>query len=183
MPVIVKFDPNITQQQAAVIPDASPRNDGVMTAAMAAKLASLSPGGGGSLQDAYNAGRVISVAQPSETGGPVELLNEDLDNGATLAEFRNNVGDAFVSIIDDNNGGRIDIRKLFQFGIQLILNGGNTGNVLVYDDGLQQWAPAASAPYVADPTAWDAPPPTDVQGAITRIAALVVTLNGGTPIP
>ena len=48
MPVTVKFD-NTTQcpQQAQIIPDATPFNDGVMTKAQAAKLAGLTPSGGG----------------------------------------------------------------------------------------------------------------------------------------
>jgi hypothetical protein len=38
MPITVKFDPNVTSMQAAVIPDATTRNDGVMTKAQAAQL-------------------------------------------------------------------------------------------------------------------------------------------------
>ena len=44
MPVTVKFDPHVTQPQAQIIPDATQFNDGVMTKAQAAKLASLTPG-------------------------------------------------------------------------------------------------------------------------------------------
>lgn len=42
MPVTVKFDPNVTSPQAFVIPNATPRNDGVMTKEQAAILAGLS---------------------------------------------------------------------------------------------------------------------------------------------
>lgn len=55
MPFLVKFNGGATTQQAQAIPDATPGNDGVMTAAQAAKLASLS--GGGSFQ--------IRVYQPA----------------------------------------------------------------------------------------------------------------------
>jgi hypothetical protein len=41
MPVTVKFDPSSTQQQAAIIPDASAKNDGVMTKQQAQQLAAL----------------------------------------------------------------------------------------------------------------------------------------------
>ena len=41
MPVTVRFDPTSNSQQAVVIPDATPRNDGVMTKEMAALLLSL----------------------------------------------------------------------------------------------------------------------------------------------
>lgn len=44
MPVTVRFNPNVNSLQAAIIPDATPKNDGVMTAAQAALLASISPG-------------------------------------------------------------------------------------------------------------------------------------------
>ena len=46
MPVTIKFDPNTSQIQAAVIQDATPRNDGVMTKAQAALLAGVGPGVG-----------------------------------------------------------------------------------------------------------------------------------------
>jgi hypothetical protein len=47
MPVQIKFDPHITMPQVAIIPDATPRNDGVMTALQSAQLAALVAGGGG----------------------------------------------------------------------------------------------------------------------------------------
>jgi len=37
--------------------------------------------------------------------------------------------------------------------------------------------------YSPDPTKWVAPPPADMSTAVTRMAALLVTLNGGNPIP
>jgi hypothetical protein len=45
MPVILSFDPTANSTQGQVIRDATPFNDGVMTAAQAAKLASLFPSG------------------------------------------------------------------------------------------------------------------------------------------
>lgn len=44
MTVIVKFDPTATSPQAAIIPDATPKNDGVMTAIQADKLGRILPG-------------------------------------------------------------------------------------------------------------------------------------------
>jgi hypothetical protein len=45
MPANVKIEPNPTRAQSHIIPDATPKNDGIMTAEQAAKLAGLSPGG------------------------------------------------------------------------------------------------------------------------------------------
>jgi len=59
MSVTVKFDPNVTQQQAAVIPDATPFSDGVMTKAQAAKLAGLAGG-------AQNFERTIAAGDGSD---------------------------------------------------------------------------------------------------------------------
>lgn len=47
MPVTVKFDPHQSTVQAQIIQDATPNNDGVMTAEQAAELAALVAGGGG----------------------------------------------------------------------------------------------------------------------------------------
>lgn len=45
MPVVVKYDPNITQVQSSIIQDATEHNDGVMTAAMVRKLNGITAGG------------------------------------------------------------------------------------------------------------------------------------------
>lgn len=41
MPVTVKFDPNSTSVQSAIIPDATPKNDGIMTKEQASELANV----------------------------------------------------------------------------------------------------------------------------------------------
>jgi hypothetical protein len=65
MPVQIKFDPHITMPQVALIQDATPNNDGVMTALQAAELAALVAGGGGG--GASKAPRMTIV----QTIGPV----------------------------------------------------------------------------------------------------------------
>lgn len=44
---IVRLNPNVTALLGQVVPNATPHNSGVMTAAQAEKLANLTPGGGG----------------------------------------------------------------------------------------------------------------------------------------
>lgn len=60
MPVTVKFDPNTLSLQAQTIQNATPFNDGVMTAAQAAQLAALVAGAG-----------FIAVYSPSAMGAPL----------------------------------------------------------------------------------------------------------------
>jgi hypothetical protein len=86
MPVVVKFDPNTTQQQAAVIPDASPHNDGVMTKAQAAKLAGLSGANVGLTQVAY--GGVSGLASdPGFVRTPVAFAVDSVGGAISLDDI------------------------------------------------------------------------------------------------
>lgn len=64
MPVLVFIDPNNANKQGYVIQDATPSNDGVMTAAQAAKLAGINPGGGSATAYANFAAFPSAAANP-----------------------------------------------------------------------------------------------------------------------
>jgi len=107
MPVIVKIDPNVTQPQGVVIPDATSTSDGVMTAAMVQKLASLSPGGGGF-------GAVIYWDTPSTPWSQILAQIPDYDTGQGA-----------IILVDGGGGGDF-----------VIDSPANLDNVLFYgDDG------------------------------------------------
>jgi hypothetical protein len=82
MPLSIRMT-DLSTPQAWILPDASPNNDGIMTAAMAAKLASLSPGGSETLDQAYTAGNEIlpTVGRPvvftADVGAAFRIRSSD----------------------------------------------------------------------------------------------------------
>ncbi len=95
--VPIRIDPTGTNQQASVMPFATPRSDGSMSKEQAAKVAGLIPGGGSSYVIRY-------VVGPGNTGIffvdlPVPIT---VDYSVTMTVASANAGAASYEIPEDN---------------------------------------------------------------------------------
>lgn len=100
------------------IPDATESSDGMMSAADKAKLDGLSPGGGGTLSDAYiagggNTGNDNALGQPDQ--GMTVTLQLYMTKGGTpgLSAFDAGAEDGAVTLsIDDDGNGVLEVDDL-----------------------------------------------------------------------
>lgn len=95
----------VTPDHTISIPNASDTSDGLMSAADKAKLDSLTPGGGGSLQDAYDFTPSGEI-QLSASGGGLVLRDAVVPINAPLLEVTDASG-AFIAFNVAANGVRI----------------------------------------------------------------------------
>lgn len=106
-------------------------------------------GGGVTLQQAYDAGPTITISQSTEGDAPININADSSNPGLEVFSINDNAGNPLLQVTDGVAGGgapygRVFLKRLFMFGgDELVLSGGNTGDVLTYDSGQGKWAAAA----------------------------------------
>jgi len=138
MPVQVKFDPHVTMPQVAVIQDATPENDGVMTKEQAAKLAGLTPGGG-----AFAFNVVPTTSNIGASFGDFVVADSTAGNISVNLPAASSVdptGTNIVAIKNDGTGGHtVGVNLHAGDGADFVRTLTDGESIMVVSDGVTTW--------------------------------------------